>query len=218
LGPIRDDLLISPSLKGRLGRPRYMAYTWPIMALTALGMAAAVLGPLHKQAPNIPLLILVGILWFWLWLRLMALRLHDINRSAKWLLVLWLLPAVLAAAGGGQQMIALGGGLFWIVALLLNVVPGSEGESCGSRSNSVEFDVPCLPHTHRSAGSRSAARVPDSLSATACISSSARMISASDILLQRRACSRRAPSQVVRLQSISWGAGSFAGIVVSRSA
>jgi len=80
-------------------------------------------------APNIPLLILVGILWFWLWLRLMALRLHDINRSAKWLLVLWLLPAVLAAAGGGQQMITLGGGLFWIVALLLNVVPGSEGDN-----------------------------------------------------------------------------------------
>jgi len=121
--------VISLSLQGRLGRLRYMAYTWPIMALSGLGMAAAVLGPLHKQAPNIPLLFLVGILWFWLWLRLMALRLHDINRSAKWLLVLWLLPAVLAAAGGGQQMIALGGGIFWIVALLLNVVPGSEGDN-----------------------------------------------------------------------------------------
>src|SRR3954468_21997208 len=80
------------------------------------------------------------------------------------------------------------------------------------------LNLPNPPQTHRSADSRSAARVPDNLSATACISSSARMISASDILLQRRACSRRAPSQVVRLQSISWEPDSFVGIVASRSA
>ena len=121
--------VISLSLKGRIGRLRYMAYTWPIMALTMLGMAAAVLGPLHKQSPNIPLMILVGILWLWLWLRLMALRLHDVNRSAKWLLALLLLPGVLGAVGGGQQMIAIGGGVFWVVALLLNVLPGSEGDN-----------------------------------------------------------------------------------------
>jgi len=94
-------------------------------------------------APNIPLLILVGILWFWLWLRLMALRLHDINRSAKWLLVLWLLPAVLAAAGGGQQMITLGGGLFWIVALLLNVVPGTAGDAA-QNMHFTNLDFPML--------------------------------------------------------------------------
>jgi uncharacterized membrane protein YhaH (DUF805 family)/ribosomal protein L37AE/L43A len=121
--------VISLSLTGRVGRLRYMAYTWPIMALSMLGIAAAVLGPLHKQSPNIPLMILVGVLWFWLWLRLMALRLHDVNRSAKWLLALWLLPAVLAAAGGGQQMIAIGGCLFWVVALLLNVLPGTDGDN-----------------------------------------------------------------------------------------
>ena len=121
--------VISLSLTGRIGRLRYMAYTWPIMALTMLGMAAAVLGSLHKQSPNITLVILVGALWFWLWLRLMALRLHDVNRSAKWLLALLLLPGVLGAVGGGQQMIAIGGGVFWVVALLLNVLPGSEGDN-----------------------------------------------------------------------------------------
>ena len=121
--------VISLSLTGRVGRLRYMAYTWPIMALTMLGAAAAVLGPLHKQSPNIPLIILVGVLWFWLWLRLMALRLHDVNRSAKWLLALWLLPAVLAAVGGGQKMISIGGGLFWVVALLLNILPGTDGDN-----------------------------------------------------------------------------------------
>jgi uncharacterized membrane protein YhaH (DUF805 family) len=121
--------VISLSLTGRVGRLRYMAYTWPIMALTMLGMAAAVFGPLHKQSPNILLMILVGILWFWLWLRLMALRLHDVNRSAKWLLALLLLPAVLAAVGGGQKMISIGGGLFWVVALLLNILPGTDGDN-----------------------------------------------------------------------------------------
>jgi uncharacterized membrane protein YhaH (DUF805 family) len=126
---ISTPSVIALSFTGRVGRLRYMAYTWPVMALSAVGIAAAVLGPLHKTAPNIPLMILVGILWFWLWLRLMALRLHDVNRSAKWLLALWLLPAVLAAAGDGQQMIALGGGLFWIVALLLNLLPGTDGDN-----------------------------------------------------------------------------------------
>jgi uncharacterized membrane protein YhaH (DUF805 family)/ribosomal protein L37AE/L43A len=121
--------VISLSLTGRVGRLRYMAYTWPIMALSMLGMVAAVLGPLHKQSPNIPLIVLAGVLWFWLWLRLMALRLHDVNRSAKWLLALLLLPAVLAAVRGGQQLIALGGFLFWVVALLLNVLPGTDGDN-----------------------------------------------------------------------------------------
>jgi uncharacterized membrane protein YhaH (DUF805 family) len=121
--------VVSFSLTGRVGRLRYMAYTWPIMAVTTVGIAAAILGPLHQRSPNIPLIILVGVLWFWLWLRLMALRLHDVDRSAKWLLALLVLPAVLAAAGGGQQMTAIGGCLFWVVALLLNVLPGTDGDN-----------------------------------------------------------------------------------------
>jgi uncharacterized membrane protein YhaH (DUF805 family) len=121
--------VISLSLQGRIGRLRYLAFSWPNMALSGVGMAAAVLGILHKQSPNIPLLILVGVLWFWLSLRLMALRLHDVNRSAKWLLALVLLPAVSAALHGGPQMVAICSGLFWVVALLLIVLPGSEGDN-----------------------------------------------------------------------------------------
>jgi len=121
--------VISLTFTGRVGRLRYMAYTWPIMAVSILGMGLAVVGSLHKQAPNILLLILAMVLWLWLWLRLMALRLHDVNRSAKWLLALLLLPAVLAAAGGGQQMIAFGGCGFWVLALLLNLLPGTDGDN-----------------------------------------------------------------------------------------
>ena len=120
---------ISLSLKGRIGRLRYLAFSWPIMALSGVGIIAAVLVPLHKQPPSIPLLILVGVLWFWLSLRLMALRLHDVNRSAKWLLALLLLPGLSGALGGRPQLAAIGGALFWVVALLLLVLPGSEGDN-----------------------------------------------------------------------------------------
>jgi uncharacterized membrane protein YhaH (DUF805 family) len=120
---------ISLSLKGRVGRLRYLAFSWPIMALSGVGIVMAVLGPLRKQPPNIPLLIIAGVLWFWLSLRLMALRLHDVNRSAKWLLALLLLPGLSGALGGSPQLAAIGGGLFWVVALLLLVLPGSEGDN-----------------------------------------------------------------------------------------
>jgi uncharacterized membrane protein YhaH (DUF805 family)/ribosomal protein L37AE/L43A len=120
---------ISLSLKGRIGRLRYLAFSWPIMALSALGIVMTALGPLRKQPPNIPLLILVMVLWFWFSFRLMALRLHDVNRSAKWLLTLLLLPALSGALGGRPQLAALGGGLFWVVALLLLVLPGSESDN-----------------------------------------------------------------------------------------
>ena len=120
---------ISISLKGRIGRLRYLAFSWPIMALSGAGIVMAVLGPLRQQPPNIPLLVLVGVLWFWLSLRLMALRLHDVNRSAKWLLALLLLPGLSGALGGRPQLAAIGGGLFWLVALLLLILPGSEGDN-----------------------------------------------------------------------------------------
>ena len=121
--------VLSFSLQGRIGRLRYLAFSWPIMLLSGLGMAAAVAGPLHKQSPNIGLLIIVGVMWFWLSLRSMALRLHDVDRSAKWLLALLLLPGGFAALGGGQQMVAICGGLFWVIALLLVLLPGTEGDN-----------------------------------------------------------------------------------------
>src|SRR5438309_1225220 len=34
-----------------------------------------------------------------------------------------------SGAGGGQQMVAIGGCVFWVVALLLNVLPGTDGDN-----------------------------------------------------------------------------------------
>jgi uncharacterized membrane protein YhaH (DUF805 family)/ribosomal protein L37AE/L43A len=118
---------ISLSFNGRIGRLRYLAYSWPIMVLSGLGMLAAVIPkkPGGVMMLVIPVCILM-VLWFWTSLRLMALRLHDVNRSGKWVLALLLLPG-LGYAMGGQQMVPVCAGLFWIMALLLVFLPGSEG-------------------------------------------------------------------------------------------
>jgi uncharacterized membrane protein YhaH (DUF805 family) len=119
---------ISLSMSGRIGRLRYLAFSWPIAVLgSLLGIVAAVIAPLHKT-PGMVLLILAGVLCLWMSLRLMALRMHDLNRSAKWLLALLLLPGV-AFAVAGPQMATICAGGFWILALLLIVLPGSESDN-----------------------------------------------------------------------------------------
>jgi uncharacterized membrane protein YhaH (DUF805 family) len=92
-----------------------------------LGIVAALIAPLHKTL-GIILLILFGVLCLWMSLRLMALRLHDLNRSAKWLLALLLLPGA-GFAVGGPQLEAICAGGFWMIALLLLVLPGSESDN-----------------------------------------------------------------------------------------
>jgi uncharacterized membrane protein YhaH (DUF805 family) len=128
---------LSLSLTGRLGRLRYLAYSWPVMLITGLAIMAAVLIPaLHRTgstgfSPGIGtmvLMVVVLVLWFYLSLRLMALRLHDLNRSSKWLLALMILPAVFGVLGA-VKLAALSGGLFWIMSLLLILWPGTDGDN-----------------------------------------------------------------------------------------
>ncbi len=130
----RDELetvtpgAISLSLRGRIGRLRYLAFSWPVILLTGLlGVLAAFTDPLHKTSGMV-VMIPIGILCLWMPLRLMALRMHDVNQSAKWLLALLLLPGVCAALTW-SKMAALCAGIFWIVAFLLLVLPGSEGDN-----------------------------------------------------------------------------------------
>ena len=92
----RDELeTVTPSafsvfIDGRIGRLRYLAYSWPMMVLSAVAILAAVLRKTpammrSREVLLIPLAVLF-VLWIWTMLRLMALRLHDVNRSAKWVL------------------------------------------------------------------------------------------------------------------------------------
>jgi uncharacterized membrane protein YhaH (DUF805 family) len=129
--------VIALSFNGRIGRLRYLAYSWPIMALSGLGMAAAVM-PKKSVAMLVILLCTLMVLWFWTSLRLMALRLHDVNRSAKWVLAVLLLPG-LCYAMGGPKMAPLFAGIFWIMALLLVFLPGSEGDN--------DYGPPAGPNT-----------------------------------------------------------------------
>src|SRR5207237_7376038 len=83
-------------------------------------------------------LLVLLVLWVWTMLRLMALRLHDVNRTAKWVLALLLLPAV-GSVMGGPQMVPIFSSVFWIVSSLLIIWPGSEGYN--------DYGPPAAPNT-----------------------------------------------------------------------
>ena len=133
----RDELetvtpgALSLSVDGRIGRLRYLAYSWPMMVWSGLGILGAVILPKtpammkFREMLLVPLAVLL-VLWVLTVLRLMALRLHDVNRSAKWVLALLLLPAV-GSVMGGPQLVPICSGAFWIVSVLLIIWPGSEG-------------------------------------------------------------------------------------------
>ena len=132
----RDELeTVTPSvlslfIDGRIGRLRYLAYSWPMMVLSGLGILAAVVPKTPAMMKSREMLLIpvavLFVLWFLTMLRLMALRLHDVNRSAKWVLALLFLPA-LGSVLGGPQMAPICSSVFWIVSLLLIIWPGSEG-------------------------------------------------------------------------------------------
>ena len=120
--------MMSLSMAGRIGRLRYLAFSWPIFALgSLLAMMAAVVVPQHKASGMI-LLILAAVLCLWMPLRLMAMRFHDVNLSAKWVLALLLFPG-LAGAVGASHMVVICAGFFWVAAIVLVALPGSESEN-----------------------------------------------------------------------------------------
>ncbi len=127
--PTATPRVLSLSIDGRVGRLRYLAYSWPMMVWTGLGILAAVLPKTPGTVKvlemlTIPAVVLI-VLWFLTMLRLMALRLHDVNLSAKWVLALLLLPGVVTVVGGSKMM-PIGTAIFWLVSLLLIIVPGAE--------------------------------------------------------------------------------------------
>ena len=117
------------SLAGRMGRARVLAYTFPMMLVAALvGIVAAVLLPLSKVFGGIAVIAGVGML-AWFCLRLMVLRMHDINLSGKWLLGILV---VFMLAGATQNLVLLGVAslVFWIGSLVIYCfIPGTNGDN-----------------------------------------------------------------------------------------
>lgn len=107
------------SFSGRLNRKPYWLTALAMLAITivAIIVIAIVMGGAAALAGNssglagmgiglILLLIIIYIPLLWVGLALGAKRLHDRNKSAWWLALFWLLPAVLQ--GIGEQIGNLG--------------------------------------------------------------------------------------------------------------
>lgn len=117
------------SLAGRIGRLRSLAYCFPVFAPL---FAAAILGPmLFQQGMVVGLTLVVAafVLTVWGSLRLMALRLHDVNLTSRWILGF---VALFVAAGIFRTawMIGLLSVLFWLMSLVIfYLMPGTQGEN-----------------------------------------------------------------------------------------
>jgi uncharacterized membrane protein YhaH (DUF805 family) len=119
---------IALSMTGRIGRLRYLAFSWlAFIPGCLLAIAAAIILPRHPGSGTL-FLILGIVLCLWMPVRLVALRMHDLNLSAKWMLAALLLPGV-AAVVGGPLMALMAAGVVWFASILLLVVPGTDGDN-----------------------------------------------------------------------------------------
>jgi uncharacterized membrane protein YhaH (DUF805 family) len=62
-------------------------------------------------------LLVPGILMFWIGLAIGVKRLHDRNKSGAWIVLFWIVPLILLAAsglGGALRLLALPGYAIWI--------------------------------------------------------------------------------------------------------
>ncbi|NHZ97318.1 DUF805 domain-containing protein [Massilia sp. CCM 8734] len=117
------------SMEGRIGRLRALAYSLPLLlAMVLLGIAAAVIMPKAKILGG-GLFLVGGLYAIYSSVRLMVLRLHDINVSGKWLLGFLLLIG-LAGALRNSNFVMIAAGIFWIGTMLIYcLVPGTGGDN-----------------------------------------------------------------------------------------
>lgn len=129
LGSFETPPMFSMSLQGRIGRLRALAWSVPaVMPFAAIGVAAALL--MQKHAGLAVILAITGlVLMCWFGLRLMVLRLHDVNLSGKWIL-LFLLMSGAAGATQSPKLMAAVSILFWLFILVIYyLVPGTDGDN-----------------------------------------------------------------------------------------
>ena len=100
------------SFSGRINRKPWWLTNLAIGVIVFVVMVAVMMmagGALLSQDPAAMVgalggvaivLVIVIIPLIWIWLALGAKRLHDRNKSAWWLLILWVLPLVLQYIGG----------------------------------------------------------------------------------------------------------------------
>jgi hypothetical protein len=86
-------------------------------------------------AIGVALVIAIAVVVLWLALRLLVLRLHDINLSGKWILIV----IVLGGVAGVLQKPGLIAILVWVPSLVPLFWPGTDGEN--------DYGPPCDPNT-----------------------------------------------------------------------
>ena len=129
-----DDLPDTPgvfglSLTGRISRLQALAYSFPVWApFMAIMVLAAVIGP-KKPVLAIAMGVSALVVTLWLALRLMVLRLHDVNISGKWIAIYAGLAVVAAVLRAPMLLgaVLVGG---WVVSLVFYcLVPGTPDDN-----------------------------------------------------------------------------------------
>ena len=114
------------SFTGRLNRKPYwlttlcliLIFLVIIVLIVAIGGASILDGDLSGLGVAIILIILLYIPLLWIGLALGAKRLHDRNKSAWWLVLFWIVPAILQ--GIGEQIDGIGL-IFTLAGLALSI-------------------------------------------------------------------------------------------------
>ncbi len=138
-GETETPPVFGTDMHGRIGRLRAMAYSFPIMGAA---MLAAVLGTFMFRSSPIAggvFMLLLTVATVYTCVRLMVLRLHDVNLSGKWILGF---VAVAGIAGALQLpgVISAVSVLFWLaMTVIYCFIPGNSGDN--------DFGVPSGPNT-----------------------------------------------------------------------
>ncbi|NHZ81152.1 DUF805 domain-containing protein [Massilia sp. CCM 8695] len=117
------------SMEGRIGRLRALAYSLvAFMPLIVLAVALGILSP--KGASGAMGAIGVGVIFSMLFcVRLLVLRMHDVNLSGKWIFG-FLLAVCVAGALGGRNFANVASIIFWLgVMIIYCFIPGTDGEN-----------------------------------------------------------------------------------------
>lgn len=130
--------IYSLSTQGRLGRLRYLAYPWAYFPVMFGGAVIAGLIGALARAPLLIALVagVLGLMFGWMNLRLMVLRLHDIGIGARYV-VLGLLLTLLCAIKFPALALLFAAEMV-ILSLVLACWPGS--------AEANEYGAPCPPN------------------------------------------------------------------------
>lgn len=114
------------SLEGRIGRLRGLAYSLGVVPFVAVPLLLAIAVPKNMGLAFVGI-TLAGAFALWFSLRLMVMRMHDLDVSGKWVLGLFALMG-LAGASRDVELVGIASALFWLVSIVtFYFLPGTRG-------------------------------------------------------------------------------------------